>query len=177
MITPRAYLHLGLAAAFTLFVGCAKTVKTTGSDGPGGTGSIAGSEGIYDGMSLPERGSFNPENADYSVLSAYTVYFAFDSYAIDPSERGKLEKIANWLNENPGTKIIVAGHTDNRGTIQYNLGLGERRAIAVRTYLMGLGIDGGRVMTISYGEERPAQLGDSEAAHAANRRAACGVLR
>jgi peptidoglycan-associated lipoprotein len=177
MITPRAYLHLGLAAAFTLFVGCAKTVKTTGSDGPGGTGSIAGSEGIYDGMSLPERGSFNPENADYSVLSAYTVYFAFDSYAIDSSERGKLEKIANWLNENPGTKIIVAGHTDSRGTIQYNLGLGERRAIAVRTYLMGLGIDGGRVMTISYGEERPAQAGDSEAAHAANRRAACGVLR
>lgn len=169
---------LGLATALAFFTGCAKTIKSTGSDGPGG---YSGSEGIYDGtydgMGLPERGSFNPENADYSVLSAYTVYFAFDSYAIDSSERGKLEKTANWLNENPGAKIIVAGHTDNRGTIQYNVGLGERRAIAIRTYLMGLGIDGGRIMTISYGEERPAQSGSSESAHAANRRAICGVLR
>lgn len=157
------------------FIGCAKTVKTTGSEGPGG---LAGSEGIYDAsMPLPDRGSFNPDNADYSILAPYTVYFAFDSFAIESAERGKLEKIANWLNENPGTRILIAGHTDNRGTIQYNLGLGERRALAVRTYLLGLGIDGSRLMTISYGEERPAQTGETEAAHAANRRAACGVLR
>jgi peptidoglycan-associated lipoprotein len=161
-------------AALVSFSGCAKSVKSTGTGGPGST---SGSEGIYDGLGLPARGNFNPENADYSVLAAYTVYFAFDSYAIDGSERGKLEKTAAWLNENPSAQIIVAGHTDSRGTIQYNVGLGERRAIAVRTYLLGLGIDSARVNTISYGEERPAQPGESESAHTANRRAAIGVLR
>jgi peptidoglycan-associated lipoprotein len=174
LFTQNTYLtYLSLSAmAMLAFSGCAKSVKGTGSDGPG-----SNTEDIYDTGVLPSRGDFNPENADYSVLAAYTVYFAFDSYAIDGSERAKLEKIANWMNENSSAKIITAGHTDSRGTIQYNVGLGERRSLAVRTYLMGLGVDGNRLMTISYGEERPAQQGESESAYTANRRAACGVLR
>lgn len=165
LILLAAVLALGLTA-------CSKSVKGSGTDG------AATSEPIYDGMGLPtDLSKFNPENADYATLSAYTVFFAFDSYAIDSTERPKLEKIANWLNDNPSAKIVSAGHTDSRGTIQYNVGLGERRAIAVRTYLMGLGIDGNRIITLSYGEERPAQQGESESAWAANRRAACGVLR
>ncbi|MDX6765349.1 MAG: OmpA family protein [Candidatus Methylacidiphilales bacterium] len=169
-----SHLHLALPAlaALLVFAGCAKSVKGTGGAG----GGIAG-EDIYDTGALPGRGDFNPENADYSTLAAYTVYFAFDSYAIDGSERPKLEKIANWMNENSSARILVAGHTDSRGTIQYNVGLGERRSLAIRTYLMGLGVDGNRLHTISYGEERPAQQGENESAYAANRRAACGVLR
>jgi peptidoglycan-associated lipoprotein len=173
LFTQTTYLTFTLAAAFLLGA-CTKSVKSTGADGPGGMSSY---EPIND-IGLPsDLSKYNPENADYATLAAYTVYFAFDSYAIDSTERPKLEKIANWLNENPSAKIVAAGHTDARGTIQYNVGLGERRAIAIRTYLLGLGIDGGRIITTSYGEERPAQQGESESAYAANRRAACGVLR
>lgn len=172
LFTQSTYLTSLSLIALLAFAGCAKSVKGTGTGGPGYTG-----EDIIDTGVLPNRGDFNPDNADYSVLAPYTVYFAFDSYAIDSTERPKLEKIANWLNENSSAKILLAGHTDSRGTIQYNVGLGERRSLAVRTYLMGLGVDGNRLQTISYGEERPAQQGESEAAYKANRRVAAGVLR
>lgn len=172
LFTQSTYLTSLSLIALLAFAGCAKSVKGTGAGGPGYTG-----EDIIDTGVLPNRGDFNPDNADYSVLAPYTVYFAFDSYAIDSTERPKLEKIANWLNENSSAKILLAGHTDSRGTIQYNVGLGERRSLAVRTYLMGLGVDGNRLQTISYGEERPAQQGESEAAYKANRRVAAGVLR
>lgn len=172
LFTQSTYLTSLSLIALLAFAGCAKSVKGTGTGGPGYTG-----EDIIDTGVLPNRGDFNPDNADYSVLAPYTVYFAFDSYAIDSTERPKLEKIANWLNENGSAKILLAGHTDSRGTIQYNVGLGERRSLAVRTYLMGLGVDGNRLQTISYGEERPAQQGESEAAYKANRRVAAGVLR
>lgn len=170
--TQYTYLTSLSLIALLAFAGCAKSVKGTGGPGSGTAG-----EDIYDTSALPGRGDFNPENADYSVLAAYTVFFAFDSYAIDSTERPKLEKIANWLNEHGSDRILIAGHTDSRGTIQYNVGLGERRSLAIRTYLMGLGVDGSRLHTISYGEERPAQQGESEAAYSANRRAACGVIR
>lgn len=172
LFTQSTYLTSLSLIVLLAFAGCAKSVKGTGTGGPGYTG-----EDIIDTGVLPNRGDFNPDNADYSVLAPYTVYFAFDSYAIDSTERPKLEKIANWLNENGSAKILLAGHTDSRGTIQYNVGLGERRSLAVRTYLMGLGVDGNRLQTISYGEERPAQQGESEAAYKANRRVAAGVLR
>lgn len=172
LFTQSTYLTSLSLIALLAFAGCAKSVKGTGTGGPGYTG-----EDIIDTGVLPNRGDFNPDNADYSVLAPYTVYFAFDSYAIDSTERPKLEKIANWLNENSSAKILLAGHTDSRGTIQYNVGLGERRSLAVRTYLLGLGVDGNRLQTISYGEERPAQQGESEAAYKANRRVAAGVLR
>jgi len=171
LFTQSTYLTSLSLIALLAFAGCAKSVKGTGTGGPGTT------EDIIDTGVLPDHGKFNPENADYSVLAPYTVYFAFDSYAIDSTERPKLEKIANWLNEHGSDKIVLAGHTDSRGTIQYNVGLGERRSLAVRTYLMGLGVDGSRLLTISYGEERPAQQGESEAAYKANRRVAAGILR
>ena len=173
LFTQNTYLTSLCLIALLAFAGCAKSVKGTGSDGPGG---VTG-EDITDGIPLADHGKFNPDNADYSVLAPYTVYFAFDSYAIESAERPKLEKIANWLNENGSAKIVLAGHTDSRGTIQYNVGLGERRSLAVRTYLMGLGVDGNRLLTVSYGEERPAQQGENEAAYKANRRVAAGVLR
>lgn len=155
-------------------------------------GSTAGTEeeGIYDktpetsGASgiasepLPERDEkTNPDNADYETLNADTVYFAFDSYSIEASQRHKVENAASWMKENFDKKVIVAGHCDNRGTTQYNLALGERRALAIRDYLVGLGVEKDRINTISYGKERPAVSGESEEAWAKNRRGQIGVLR
>ena len=78
---------------------------------------------------------------------------------------------AEWLQANPDTNVIVEGHTDDRGTREYNLALGERRAVAVKNYLISRGVDAERIKTISYGKERPAVVGANEAAWAQNRRA------
>ena len=99
------------------------------------------------------------------------VFFGYDSSEIDAAGRAVIETNADVLNRNPTWTVTVEGHCDSRGTPEYNLALGERRAYAVRDYLVGLGISPGRVQTISYGEEFPFVPGDVEDAWAANRRA------
>lgn len=98
------------------------------------------------------------------------VFFDTDRSEIKPQARGTIEALAAWMNEHPGVALTVEGHCDERGTREYNLALGERRANAVRDYLVALGISGNRVGTISYGKERPAVPGSSESAWAQNRR-------
>jgi peptidoglycan-associated lipoprotein len=100
-----------------------------------------------------------------------TVYFAFDSYELDDQARQVLQANAQWLKSNPGRSILIEGHCDERGTIEYNLALGERRAGVVRDYLVGLGIDAFRIRIVSYGEEDPVDPGHTEEAWAKNRRA------
>jgi peptidoglycan-associated lipoprotein len=100
-----------------------------------------------------------------------TVYFAFDSYELDDQNRMVLQQNADWLQDNPNYNIRVEGHCDERGTIEYNLALGERRASAVRDYLVSLGVDAFRIRIVSYGEEDPEDPGHDEAAWARNRRA------
>jgi peptidoglycan-associated lipoprotein len=136
-------------------------------------------EGIYDNATpLPARvENSNPEGADYQTLSQYIVYFDTDSFAIKADERPKLEAIAKWFETNSNAKLIIAGHCDARGTTQYNLALGERRSLAVRDYLIGLGIAQSQLSTISYGKERPAVQGNDEAAWSKNRRVETGILR
>jgi peptidoglycan-associated lipoprotein len=99
-----------------------------------------------------------------------TVYFAFDSYELDDQTRMVLQRNGDWLLDNPRYNIRVEGHCDERGTIEYNLALGERRASAVRDYLVSLGVDAFRIRIVSYGEEDPADPGHDEAAWARNRR-------
>ena len=99
------------------------------------------------------------------------VYFEYDSSVILPDQRDKLDLIATYLEENPEVTLLVEGHTDSRGTVEYNIGLGERRAQVVQDYLVRLGVDGARVSTISYGEERPVVQGEGEESWAMNRRA------
>jgi peptidoglycan-associated lipoprotein len=169
------YLSLFGLALTLAFTSCSKNVKRDGS-GDSAYGSGYGSEGLTGAGALPDRPAGNPDNADYSILQAHTVYFDFDSFSINAGERSKLSAIAKWMSENPGRSIALAGHTDIRGTTQYNIGLGERRALATRDYLLGLGADGSRLITISYGEERPADSGEGESAHAQNRRCAAGVM-
>ena len=100
------------------------------------------------------------------------VYFAYDQYEVGPSERTKLDVLAQYLTEHPGKGVIVEGHTDERGSDEYNRALGERRALAVTKYLDLLGVSADRCKTISYGEYRLAVPGAaSESDHQLNRRA------
>jgi peptidoglycan-associated lipoprotein len=100
-----------------------------------------------------------------------TVYFAYDQSTIGTTEQAKLEQVANYLLKNQDSNLIIEGNCDERGSIEYNRGLGERRALAVRDYLAKLGVADARMQTISYGSERPADQGHGEAAWAKNRRA------
>jgi peptidoglycan-associated lipoprotein len=100
-----------------------------------------------------------------------TVLFAYDSYELDAEARGVLARHAEWLRANPGVRVTLEGHCDERGTREYNLALGERRANSAKNFLAAQGIDVARLGTISYGKERPAVDGSDEAAWARNRRA------
>ncbi len=128
------------------------------------------------GIPPSARGNFDPNNADYQTLAADTVYFAFDSSSIPGAERGKLQQVSDWLKSNPGKSLFLAGHADKRGTPEYNRALGERRADAVREYLVGLGLPAASLYTNSYGSDRPAIDGDTEEAFAKNRRVEIGVI-
>ena len=99
------------------------------------------------------------------------IFFEFDKFTLTPVARDTLVKNADWLRMNPDVIITIEGHCDERGTNEYNLALGDRRAETVKTFLVDLGIGTERLATISYGEERPSVLGQSEYAWAQNRRA------
>lgn len=107
---------------------------------------------------------------DDGVLS--TIYFAYDSTELSETTRRTLSANSRWLNNHREAKLIIQGHCDERGTIEYNLALGERRASSVRDYLDTLGVDRARVRIITFGEERPVDPGHSESAWSKNRRAA-----
>ncbi|MEO0411945.1 MAG: peptidoglycan-associated lipoprotein Pal [Pseudomonadota bacterium] len=98
------------------------------------------------------------------------VFFAFDSSALSADARETLTRQANWLRSYPAVSIRVEGHADERGTREYNLALSSRRAVAVKNYLVALGVSAGRVDTISYGKERPAVLGSGPSVWSKNRR-------
>ncbi len=105
-----------------------------------------------------------------TVLSP--VYFDFDRFNLSDETRSTLGNNAEWIKSHPGTSVQVEGHCDERGTEEYNLALGEKRATAAKAYLVSLGVDESQVYTISYGEERPEDAGHDESAWSKNRRAA-----
>ena len=104
-------------------------------------------------------------------VAADKIYFDTDKYDVDAADQDVLRSQAQWLAANAGVKVTVEGHADERGTRDYNLALGERRANAAKNYLASLGVDSARITTISLGKERPAALGSDESAWAQNRRA------
>ncbi len=105
-----------------------------------------------------------------------TVLFATDSYDIDGSARAILDRQAQWLQQYPNVRITIEGHCDERGTREYNLALGDRRANSAKNYLAGTGVGAARISTISYGKERPVAMGSDEGAWAQNRRAVTVVI-
>lgn len=100
-----------------------------------------------------------------------TVYFDFDKSTIRPEFAEVLQAHGEFLRANPSVRVTIEGHTDERGTPEYNIALGERRALSVVQYLQNLGVSAGQLSTVSYGEEKPAVRGTNEAAYAQNRRA------
>jgi peptidoglycan-associated lipoprotein len=110
--------------------------------------------------------------ADFlASVSADRIFFDTDKSDVDDEDRATLRSQAEWLLRYPQKRITVEGHADERGTREYNIALGERRANSAKNYLAALGIDPARISTISYGKERPAALGSDEASWAQNRRA------
>ena len=146
-------------AAVLLLGACASDSEAPATDGSGtgGNGSVAG-------QAAP--GSVE----DFQVNVGDRVFFDYDSYEIRADAQDTLQKQAAWLQQYGQYAVTVEGHCDERGTREYNLALGERRANAVRNYLVALGIDGNRVQTISYGKERPESVDSNESAWAQNRR-------
>lgn len=109
-------------------------------------------------------------------VTSDTIHFALDQYDVDPEARGILDSQAKWLVAHPNVRITLEGHCDERGTREYNLALGDRRANAAKNYLAAQGVSADRITTISYGKERPIALGSDEASWAQNRRAVTIVL-
>ncbi|WP_225204700.1 peptidoglycan-associated lipoprotein Pal [Novosphingobium huizhouense] len=105
-----------------------------------------------------------------SVLSD-TIHFDTDRYNVDTESQGILQSQAQWLARYPAKMVTLEGHADERGTRDYNIALGERRANAAKNYLVSLGVDASRITVVSYGKERPIALGSDEASWAKNRRA------
>ncbi|WP_159912910.1 OmpA family protein [Pantoea sp. 18069] len=115
-------------------------------------------------IAQPVQARKGPDNV------AHIVYFDFDSYTVRPVDRPILESHARWLRSNPQQSLVLQGHTDSRGGIEYNLALGNKRAQAVRSSLQLLGVEQHRVEAVSYGKEQLADPGTSDAAHQRNRR-------
>ncbi len=131
------------------------------------TGPVSGAGGAQVGGPAP--GS----QADFLAFTQGddTVYFDTDRFNIDSADAAALQRQAEWLRRYPAARASIEGHCDERGTRDYNLALGERRANAARAFLVSLGVDGSRLVTISYGKERPVALGSNEQAWSQNRRA------
>lgn len=129
-------------------------------------------EGIEEG-DLPIRQDELARNLlfEEAVRELQTIYFDYDSAVLKPEAKQKLDRAATWLKQNPNVNVQIEGHCDERGTNEYNLALGERRALSARRYLVSLGVNEARIFTISYGEERPAVEGHDESAWKFNRRA------
>ncbi|WP_425364161.1 peptidoglycan-associated lipoprotein Pal [Candidatus Tisiphia endosymbiont of Hybos culiciformis] len=113
--------------------------------------------------------------SDFERRAGDRIFFAFNKSDISPQAKEQLNKQAVWLKGHPKVTATIEGHCDDRGTREYNLALGERRATASLNYLVGLGVEKNRLDTISYGKERPAVDGDNEAAWTQNRRAVTSI--
>ncbi|MHC8509232.1 MAG: peptidoglycan-associated lipoprotein Pal [Rhodospirillales bacterium] len=142
------------------------------SDGGGSSSASTASSAGGDSASGAAGSSIRPgASEDFVVNVGDRVFYDFDKFNLKASARETLERQAAWLKRYPAVTITVEGHCDERGTREYNLALGERRANSAKDYLVALGIAPERVRTISYGKERPAALAHTESAWAQNRRA------
>jgi peptidoglycan-associated lipoprotein len=166
----RMAVAVVLVASTATLSGCSKKTAGTGDNpdptqqtpdgGTGGSGADNGSGSQSDPDRIGEdQGGLND------------IYFDYDDHTLSSEARSTLSGNASHLKELSTMRVTIEGHCDERGTTEYNLALGQRRADAARTYLVDLGIDASRLATISYGEERPFEAGHDESAYSQNRRA------
>ncbi len=161
----------GAAAAVIIGLGACATAPEEVAEEPAVVAEtpVAPPRPQVDPQPLPPTGPAAGSIEDFRVNVGERVYFDLDQWRLDDSDRAILQRQAAWLQAYPTVRILVAGNADERGTREYNLALGERRAAIVKDYLVGLGVDGSRIETVSYGKERPIDGGSNEAAWALNR--------
>jgi peptidoglycan-associated lipoprotein len=157
-------------SAVALLAACSSTPASTANNGGTGANTMAQAAPV---APPPAYGPGTQQELQQSIGDR--VFFDFDKYDLSAEARAQLEKQAAWLKTYPQITVLVAGNCDERGTREYNLALGERRASAAKNYLVALGIDANRIQTISYGKERPSVLGSDEAAWAQNRNSITSV--
>jgi len=163
----RTLLVLAIAASLAAACGSKAKKETTTevTEAPEASAPAAAEE-----VAAPETAEVAPDPArDLGER----IYFEFDSSTLSPEARGILDNNAEWLKENPGRSLTIEGHTDEQGTEEYNVALGDQRARTARDYIVALGIEEGRIKIISYGEEKLAAAGDD----ASNRRSMFIVQR
>ncbi|MFN8791728.1 MAG: peptidoglycan-associated lipoprotein Pal [Bdellovibrionales bacterium] len=159
---------LFIISATALFIfGCkGRDKSTTDSANAGGAGAMTETAPVD---STPMN--FDAQGSDSgNIAGLATVYFDFDKSNLSEESRNTLKSNAEWMKKNKNVRVQIEGHTDSRGSIEYNLALGERRANAVVSYMKSLGIPANRMSVISYGEEKPIMSGENENAWAKNRR-------
>jgi peptidoglycan-associated lipoprotein len=170
----RNSLTIAIAAALALTAGCAKKPPKVLPPGPG-TGAVdpnAAGAGAGAGAGSVGQAALPGSRADFlQNVAADRVYFETDSHSIDAEDRTVLDSQVAWLQRNPTVRVTIEGHADERGTREYNLALGDRRANAAKNYLASRGIAATRMNVISWGKERPVAEGSDESAWAQNRRA------
>ncbi len=160
-------------ALLTVSVAACSSTKDEATDGAVTVGERPDGQGL-DGTGVygdGTNGSVMPgSQQDLATNVGDRVFFAYDSSDLAPEARDTLNRQVEWLNRYPNLQITIEGHSDERGTREYNIALGDRRATAVKNYLVSMGIPSSRVNTISYGKERPAVVGSDAASWAQNRR-------
>jgi peptidoglycan-associated lipoprotein len=186
MLTRCSHLALSsLLVAAVVLSGCAKRPATTQAAAPAPTGSASTtaatppapapvqSDTPTAATTTPAPSSTaRPAVQDFAAVPELAdVFFDFDKYDIRPGDAKTLDANANWLKSNPNHLVLIEGHCDERGTNEYNLALGERRAKSTMNYLVSQGVQANRITIISYGEERPQCTEHNEACWAKNRRA------
>jgi peptidoglycan-associated lipoprotein len=169
MMTKRTMV-IGLCVLAIALSGCpSKPKKGAGADGAGGLGD----EGLS-GSSLSDVQHGRSPQEDGIMKD---IHFGYDSAEIESGERDRLAQNLEWLRQNPRAKIELEGHCDSRGTIEYNLGLGSKRAKSVKDYYVGQGVAADRLSTISYGKELPLCQDESEECWGRNRRVHAVLLK
>lgn len=183
MLTLTRYKILSMLVVSTLALGACSTGKeeqpyadsvVEGQGQMTGNGEGMLSDGGY-GTAGVSGTAIPGSQDDLTVNVGDRVYFGYDRYDLTPEALQQLQLQAQWLNQYPNVSVTIEGHADERGTREYNLALGDRRANAVRDYLVSLGVSASRVNTISYGKERPEVAGSDAQSWAQNRRSVTRV--
>ena len=160
------FKFLTIAAAALLLAACSTTPRE-GADADGSSTAGAGTGSSQGNLSSAAPGT----QEELRQTIGDRIFFDLDSYSVRPDQRRTVEQVAQWMNRHQNVQLTVEGHADERGTREYNLALGDRRANSVRDMLVSFGVPASRVTSISYGKERPEVLGSNEYAWQQNRRA------
>ncbi|MGQ0665386.1 MAG: peptidoglycan-associated lipoprotein Pal [Pseudomonadota bacterium] len=160
---------LGMLAAALLLAACESAPEQSATTA-GQAGATATPAAAPVAQAATRPGPRPGSQEDLVANIGDRVFFDYDKSDLKPEARRSIERWAAWLKQYPTNTVTLEGHADERGTREYNIGLGERRANSAKTYLVSLGIEARRVATISYGKERPAVVGSNEAAWSQNRR-------